>query len=179
MAGRMSAQKNPLATVRALGILKELQWHCVILGDGPLLGEVREEAIRLGIAGRIDFRGWATASEVTSAMKISDVLLIPSLSEGLPMVAVEALSHGLSIVGSRIGGLVDVAVESGKGKNADLYNLAEGEEGLARAIKAMIGNPESLLECRTSSLAMALRFDLERSLNDYEELLGKVVRGDA
>ena len=128
MVGRMSVQKNPLLTVQALGLLKDLSWHCTMIGDGPLLYEVKLEAARLGLENRIDFQGWASAEEVSAAMGESDVLLIPSLSEGLPMVAVEALAHGLAIVGSRIGGLADVAYEAGEHANACLFNLYQGAE---------------------------------------------------
>jgi glycosyltransferase involved in cell wall biosynthesis len=171
MVGRMSVQKNPLLTIQALGLLKDLCWHYTMIGDGPLLAEVKSEAVRLGILERIDFKGWASAEEVSEAMGKSDVLLIPSLSEGLPMVAVEALSHGLAIVGSRIGGLADVACDGGEHANARLFNLDQGAEGFAGALKTFLLNPAALRDARTASLALANRFDLKHSLNLYERLL--------
>ena len=173
MVGRMSVQKNPLCTIRALGLLKELPWQCMILGDGPLLEEAKSASEKLGLSGRIDFRGWASAADVASAMKNSDILLMPSLSEGLPMVAIEALANGLAIVGSRIGGLADVAREGGNG-NARLFDLQEGDdgsEGFAEALKPFLMHSDKLLAARKSSLAMAVRFDLEDSLDAYERVL--------
>jgi len=170
MVGRMSVQKNPLTAVRAFGLLKEIPWQCVIIGDGPLLAEARSEAEKLGIAERIEFRGWATATEVSEAMKRSEILLMPSLSEGLPMVAIEALAYGLAIVGSRIGGLADVAEE---GVNARLFDLSEGAVGLAGALKPWLLESESLLAARKASLALAPRFSLDHSLDAYENVLQK------
>ena len=176
MVGRMSVQKNPLLTVQALGLLKDLSWHCTMIGDGPLLSEVKSEAARLGLENRIDFQGWASAEEVSAAMGESDVLLIPSLSEGLPMVAVEALAHGLAIVGSRIGGLADVAYEAGDFVNARLFDLDQGSEGFAGALKPFLLNPSALREARIASLALASRFDLKHSLDLYERLLASAAR---
>ena len=141
MIGRMSIQKNPLVAMQALGLLKDMAWHCTIIGDGPLLANVRSEAERLELADRIDFRGWATAHEVSEVMRQSDILLIPSLSEGLPMVAIEALANGLAIAGSRIEGLADVAVE---GENARLFDLAKGADGMAQALKPYLLDPGML-----------------------------------
>ena len=101
--------------------------------------------------------------------------MMPSLSEGLPMVAIEALANGLAIVGSRIGGLADVARE-GKDGNARLFELQEGAEGFAKALKPFLMNPDMLLAARKSSLAMADRFDLEGSLDSYERILQGVCR---
>ena len=173
MVGRMSVQKNPLLTVQSLGLLKDLPWQCTVIGDGPLLREAKGEAKRLGLdlEERIDFRGWASADEVSEAMRRSDILLIPSLSEGLPMVAVEALAHGLAIVGSRIGGLADVAHETGENANARLFELAQGAEGFASALTPLLLNSAALMEARAASLAMAGQFDLKRSLDQYEQLL--------
>ena len=175
MVGRMSVQKNPLCTIQALGLLKDMPWHCTILGDGPLLEEANAESEKFGLASLIDFRGWASTTDVASAMKNSDLLMMPSLSEGLPMVAIEALANGLAIVGSRIGGLADVARE-GKDGNARLFELQEGAEGFAKALKPFLMNPDMLLAARKSSLAMADRFDLEGSLDSYERILQGVCR---
>jgi glycosyltransferase involved in cell wall biosynthesis len=176
MVGRMSVQKNPLTAVRALALLKDVPWLCTVIGDGPLLGEARAEAEKLGVADRIAFRGWASAAEVTEAMRESEILLIPSLSEGLPMVAVEALAQGVAILGSRIGGLADVAFETGEIQNARLFELSEGPEGFAAALKPWLLDPTSLLAARKASLALATRFDLEISLDAYERVLKDACR---
>jgi glycosyltransferase involved in cell wall biosynthesis len=175
MVGRMSVQKNPLVAVQALGLIKDLPWHCTLIGDGPLLAQVREDADRLGLSERIEFRGWASATEVSEAMRQSEILLMPSLSEGLPMVAIEALANGLALVGSRIGGLADVTQEGTSG-NARLFDLTEGAEGMAGALKSYLLDPEGLYSARTASLAMAQRFDLEESVEAYEKVLLGVCR---
>jgi glycosyltransferase involved in cell wall biosynthesis len=109
-------------------------------------------------------------------MRVSDILLMPSLSEGLPMVAIEALTHGLAIVGSRIGGLADVAFETGEIRNARLFDLSDGSAGLADALRLLLLDPQALLAARKASLELASRFDLENTLDNYENVLKKACR---
>jgi glycosyltransferase involved in cell wall biosynthesis len=176
MVGRMSVQKNPLTAIRSLARLKRLPWQFTMIGDGPLLSEAKSEASRLGISDRIEFPGWVTADEVSRTMKASDVLLIPSLSEGLPMVAVEAIANGLAIVGSRIAGLADVAKEEGSASNARLFDLALGEDGLASALQLFLQNSDSLMDARKASLGMSARFDLKHSLDEYERVISQAAK---
>lgn len=171
--GRMSVQKDPVTAVRALALLKSLPWSCVMIGEGPLAADVRKEAERLGLSDRIEFRGWVSSDGVAAAMKESEILLIPSLAEGLPMVAVEALANGLAIAGSRIGGLADVLEE---GVNGCAFDLASGADGFAEALRPFLTDPEALASARRASLARAQRFDLEPSLASYEALLEEAAR---
>jgi glycosyltransferase involved in cell wall biosynthesis len=168
--GRMSVQKDPVTVIRALALLKDRPWSCVMIGEGPLMPSVREEIVRSGLEGRIELRGWVSSEGVSEAMSNAEILLIPSLSEGLPMVAVEALAHGLAIAGSRIGGLADVLAEGVTGR---AFDLSEGPAGFASALDALISDRENLAVMRRASLEYARKFDLEPSLAAYETLLGK------
>lgn len=166
--GRMSIQKDPLTIVRALARLKDLPWSCVMIGEGPLASDLSKEILREGLQGRIELRGWLSSEEVSAAMRESEILLIPSLSEGLPMVAVEALANGLAIAGSRIGGLADVLQE---GVNGTAFDLASGPAGFAEAMRPLLTDPERLESARRASLKLSRGFDLGLSLDAYEVVL--------
>lgn len=171
--GRMSVQKDPVTAVRALSLLRDLPWSCVMIGEGPLAASVRSEIARAGLQDRISLRGWASSEEVSSAMRESEILLIPSLSEGLPMVAVEALANGLALAGSNIGGLADVLKE---GVNGSSFDLDAGPEGFAASLLPLLSDPELLAACRLASRAKARCFDLEPVLSQYEEVLEEATR---
>ena len=166
--GRMSIQKDPLTVVSALALLKDLPWTCVMIGEGPLALDLSKEIIREGLQNRIELRGWVSSEEVAVAMSESEILLIPSLSEGLPMVAVEALANGLAIAGSRIGGLADVLEE---GVNGTVFDLAAGHVGFAQALRLLLADPERLESARRASLGLSRRFDLGFSLDAYDAVL--------
>lgn len=168
--GRMSVQKDPVTAIRALSLLKDRPWSCVMIGEGPLMSSVREEISRSGLEGKIELRGWVSSEGVASAMREAEILLIPSLSEGLPMVAVEALAHGVAIAGSRIGGLADVLEE---GVTGAAFDLPSGPRGLASALDALLSDPQRLTDLRRGCLERARMFDLEPSLTAYADVLGK------
>ena len=122
-SGRFMAQKNPLRVVQALAQIRELDWECVMLGDGPLLGEVKNEIERAGLRGRFELPGWVTPERVLDWFSRSDILFMPSLAEGLPVSGVHALATGLALVVSRIGGFEDLVDH---GRNGFLVEMEKG-----------------------------------------------------
>jgi glycosyltransferase involved in cell wall biosynthesis len=166
MVGRLSIQKNPLLAVAALGLVKEMDWSLDVIGDGPLSAEMRAAAQREGIDRRIILHGWLSDAEVGRLMARSDILLMTSLHEGLPMVAIEALQWGLAIVGSKIGGMHDVVEE---GKNGFLCELSAC--AFAEKLKRLLATAELLEGMRRASREKAAEFDLEKTVSAYESVL--------
>ena len=94
--------------VAAATILGELpRARFVVVGDGPLRASLTACAERLGIAARVQFLG----ARIDGPQLISelDVLAIPSLSEGTPLVTLEALATGVPVVASAVGGIPEQA----------------------------------------------------------------------
>jgi glycosyltransferase involved in cell wall biosynthesis len=111
------------------------------------------------------------ADLVSERLAASDILLMTSTSEGLPMAGIEALRHGLAIVGSRIGGLMDVVADE---KNGLLCDLTPGD--FAKGLREVLENPERLLAMRGTSLEKSQDFNLPDRLDDYERVLESAVR---
>ena len=168
LVGRLSVQKNPLLAIQALALLHELPWTLKIIGDGPLSAAAHKEVKRLHLQDRISFLGWLSAEEVRRLMVQADLLLIPSLSEGLPMVGVEALGYGLAIIGSRIGGLQDIIIEE---KNGTFFELAAEASGMAKALRPFLENRELLNEAQQASWTHATAFEWSHSIDLYEKML--------
>ena len=91
---------------------------------------------------------------------------MPSLHEGLPVVAIEALQWGLVIVGSQIGGMRDVVEE---GRNGFLCELSPA--AFAQKLAALLACPETLERMRRASREKAGDFDLEKIVAAYESVL--------
>ena len=100
--GRLSAQKNPAYALQVLEALFRLEpsARAFFAGDGSLRKETAEAAERAGIGERVIFPG--TVEDVSAWMSAADVLLMPSLFEGLPFVLVEAQASGLPCVVSAV-----------------------------------------------------------------------------
>ena len=107
-AGRFMEQKDPLMVIKTLAACADLDWHCTMLGDGPLLPQVQQAVLAAGLESRFTFRGGLPSEHVREVFLQSDILIMPSLSEGLPVVGVQALSAGLAFAVSNIGGFIDL-----------------------------------------------------------------------
>jgi glycosyltransferase involved in cell wall biosynthesis len=96
--GRFDPQKNHvlLVSMAAAVFRREPRARLVLVGDGPLRGEVEAEAMRLGVRDRIVFAG--VRSDIPRVLRSFDVFVLPSLREGLPLVGLEAQAAGVPIV---------------------------------------------------------------------------------
>jgi glycosyltransferase involved in cell wall biosynthesis len=169
-AGRFVEQKNPGHLVEALSGLKDLPWTCRMLGDGPLLESVRETVAGCGLSGRFSLPGWVTPEEVLNAFAESDILVLPSRSEGLSVVGVQALGMGLALVLSDAGGNGELVWH---GENGFLFPT--GDIGaLMAALKTLLETPAALQSAQQRSRELAKKFDLETVVAQYETLFSSL-----
>ena len=166
-AGRFVPQKNPMGMLYALDMVKDLPWTCVMAGDGALKPEVEALAERLGLKDRITFPGWLTPAGVKDWFAKSDILFLPSLSEGLPVVGVQGMAMGLALLLSRAGGNPDLVDAP---RNGYLFE-PDDAAGFAGALRGWLTQPEELLAARHASREMAETFSLENIVAKYEEVL--------
>ena len=169
-AGRLMEQKNPVQIVRTLAELKHLPWNCVLLGDGPLMSDVQWEIERHGLQDRFTLPGWVTPEEVLDWFSRSDILFMPSLSEGLPVVGVQALAKGLAFVVSDIGGFVDIVDE---GENGFLVNRSS-PSNFSNVLRELLSDPTLLRRFREASLKKASQFDIAQVSEKYEQIFFEV-----
>jgi len=86
----------------------------VLVGDGPLRDELESEAAALRIAGRVHFAG--LQEDVTPWLAAMDLFLTSSEFEGLPLALLEAMSVGLPVVVTRVGGVGEVIEDGASGR---------------------------------------------------------------
>jgi glycosyltransferase involved in cell wall biosynthesis len=79
--------------------------HFVVAGDGPLRQELVALAEDLNLSKRVHFLGFQ--SDASALMRSLDVLVVPSLTEGSPLVTLEAMTAGVPVVASAVGGIPD------------------------------------------------------------------------
>jgi len=171
-AGRFVGQKNPVQIVRTLAKLNDLSWDCVMLGDGPLRPDVETEIARHNLEERFTLTGWVSPDDVIEWFSKSDILFMPSLSEGLPVVGVQALAMGLAIVATPVGGFVDLV---NSGKNGFLVDCSNGSSEFA--LKELLTSPQKLENCQRASRQQAQLFCVDRIVNSYEKALSSVGNG--
>jgi glycosyltransferase involved in cell wall biosynthesis len=164
--GRMSVQKNPAFLIDALARVSSRRWRLTLVGDGPLLDDVRHRIAAHGLEERVEIRGWLDAPDVQKVLRSADILAMPSLSEGLPVAAIEALKHGLAVVASDIPGVYDVVENDVNGYRVPLGNL----DAFARALERVITDDRTLEAMRRASWEKVRAFDLGTIADQYERV---------
>lgn len=170
-AGRLSIQKNVLFLIDFLAEVRDLPWRLDMLGDGPLRSEVESRIAEHGLGDRIRLHGWVSPEDVERRMADGDVLLLPSLSEGLSVVGVRALAYGLAVLASDIGGNVDLVEPGRNGRLVPLTSTA----AFADALRKMLADENRLAEMKRASRERARQFDLRRIVDRYEEIFRSIV----
>jgi glycosyltransferase involved in cell wall biosynthesis len=110
---------------------------------------------------------------VTAAFRQSDILFMPSLSEGLPVVGVRAIAMGLAVVASDVGGFKDLVLP---GVNGQLVDPAQPAD-YAQALTWLLSDHEALQGAREASRRHAQIFDIENVVTAYEALFEEALHG--
>lgn len=76
--------------------------------NADFAASLRQQAEQLGISDRVHFHGAVSQAELADAFAAARVMVLPSLSEGLGRVVVEAMLLGTPVIGSRVGGIPDL-----------------------------------------------------------------------
>jgi glycosyltransferase involved in cell wall biosynthesis len=166
-AARFVAHKNPSDLVEALARLAYLPWTCIMAGDGEQLETVRALAERHGLEKRIQLPGWVSPEQVLEHFAASDILVLPSRSEGLSVVGVQGLAMGLALILSEAGGNPELVKP---GENGFLFQPGD-VDALTAALESLLTSPEKMAAFQARSRAMAEAFDLEEIVSQYEKTL--------
>ncbi|HWE38652.1 MAG TPA: glycosyltransferase [Isosphaeraceae bacterium] len=137
--GRLAPQKAVDDLVTALDLLQHVRpaLRTWIVGDGPLRTRLEEtaRAFRLDLDGRVRFLG--QRDDVPALLAAADLLVLPSLYEGLPNVVLEAMQFGKPVVATSAPGTTEVVADGLTGLLVPVHR----PQDLARAIRAVIDDP--------------------------------------
>jgi len=107
--GRLASPKDPLAMLQACRML-EGDFRVLLVGDGELRSSAEEFARRSGLGSKVIFTG--ERKDIPEILAASDIFLLSSRWEGLPLTIIEAMMTGLPLVATRVGGIPEL-VEDG------------------------------------------------------------------
>jgi glycosyltransferase involved in cell wall biosynthesis len=155
--GRLCPQKAPDLLVEAFARLAanaSMAKLCIV-GDGPLLPELRRQALRLGVHERTIFTG---ACDGLTYMSAFDIFALPSQYEGFPYVMVEALAMGLPIVSTRVGGSSALVAPDQNG-----YLVEPGDTvGFSCALERLLKDASVRSAMASASLQRSSLFTVQR-----------------
>jgi glycosyltransferase involved in cell wall biosynthesis len=132
--GQLGRRKGSADLLEALASLKDMPgWTATLAGDGPI-EETRQQVQSLGLEGRVHIPGWISTMERTALLDETDMLVLPSYAENLPMVILEAFAHGIPVISTPVGAIPEVVVPE---RNGLLINAGD-VQALAAAIRRLI-----------------------------------------
>jgi glycosyltransferase involved in cell wall biosynthesis len=135
-----------------------------LVGEGELEADLRAQAARLGLGDRFAFAGFTR--DVAAAFSAMDVVVFPSLWEGTPLTAFEALAMGKPIVSTDADGLLDVLADD---RDA-LVVPRRDSAALAAAIVRLIDDPALARRLADGARATGRRYDIDVFVRKMERL---------
>jgi glycosyltransferase involved in cell wall biosynthesis len=135
-AGRFSSEKGQAILIEAMKIAlaSEARLRLILYGDGPELASVRMKVKNFKLEDKILLPGFE--KNLLSHLKGADLLVNPSLSEGLPNIVLEAMALGVPVVATAVGGVPEIITDGIEGRlvpPGDAVRLAEAIIGMARS----------------------------------------------
>lgn len=160
--GRLAAVKGLPVLLESLVTLKATYPDLVltVVGDGPDRAALEEMTARLGLHGYVKFVGYQSQAQVREHMQQTDVFVLSSFAEGVPVVLMEAMAAGVPVVATQIAGVSELVQSEVSG-----YLVPPGDAAsLADRISTLLGDREL-----RAKFGAAGRAKVEQEFNLYKE----------
>lgn len=146
----------------------------LVAGEGPVGGALKASVKSLGLEKDFIFAGFV--EDIRSILCAVDLVVLPSLREGFPMIILEAMAAGRPVVASKIAG-IDESVEDGR---TGLLVPAGDSQALAAAITELCGNKGRAMEMGEKGRAVVrVKFGIEKMIKAHETVYNEILAGRA
>lgn len=171
-AGRLSPEKGQADLLQAISKIGQRSEDCtfVFCGDGPCRNELESRAKSLGLCERVRFAGFRR--DLQQIFEAMDLLVLPSHTEGLPNVVLEAFSCGKTAVATCVGGVPELVEH---GQNGILVPPGK-PESIADAVTQILGNPAMRQTLGSAAQrTVASRFSFEEQTRQLEAIYAEML----
>lgn len=174
VVGRLDHQKGHRYLLEAMPevLRHRSETRLLVVGEGSLLISLQDQAARLRLLSKVIFTGFRR--DVPELMAAMDVVVLPSLYEGLPLTLIEAMAMARPVVATAVDGTLDLIEDGVSG----LLVPPADPIALARAILHLLDDPDTARRLAEAGRRSVLeRFDvrlqIEATARLYEECLGR------
>ena len=115
--GRLCEQKGQLLLIEAANNLNEqhINFELILAGDGEMRAKIASLIVQYGLQDKVKITGWISSAEVRSIILSSQMLVLPSFAEGLPVVIMEAMSLRRPVISTYIAGIPELLIHRENG----------------------------------------------------------------
>jgi O-antigen biosynthesis protein len=165
--GRFSEEKCPQTFVEIVHVLRdERRQQFVMIGNGPEYQRIKKTIAAYGLEDKIYAPGFV--SEMRRYLKFSDVVIIPSKIEGIPIILMESLALGVPVVASNVGGIPSIIRDGFNGFLCEASDI----EGFAKRIRQIAADEVLRNALRKNARQSALQhLDVDDTNRTYHDLL--------
>lgn len=170
--GRLVPEKDLFTLLRAMTSLSNLGNNASldIIGDGPCFKELNQFCVESGILN-VNFLGCLSHEKVLEAISNSDIFVLSSIEEGLPIVIIEAMSLGKPVIATSVGGIPELIVSGFNGYLVPPKSI----ESLVNAIELIL-NDSVLYETLSKNALKSVEPLLWSKISEkYEEILYSLI----
>jgi len=160
--------------IEATGLLHEKYsnqgYKLLLVGDGSDREKLNNLAKKMGIKDSVIFAGSVSQEELPGYLKISDIFVRPSRSEGLGSAFLEAMAAGVPVIGTKVGGIPDFLED----RKTGLFCTLNPEE-LAGKINILVNNDGLKQEIiKNAVLLVKEKYNWDRIANQYRNLYNSI-----
>jgi glycosyltransferase involved in cell wall biosynthesis len=174
--GRLSPEKGHAGLLKAFAELRRIHPHVrlILVGDGPDREELDGLADELGLRDSVSFLGRLAEQATLKEVAASDVLVLPSFMEGLPVVLMEAMAIGLPVIASRVAGIPELIVDE---QNGLLFTPANWAE-LLRCLDRLTTSAHLREQLgQQGRQTVANEFDIRQSAAQLQDIFDRLHQG--
>ena len=161
--GRLSPEKGVQVLIDSLVLLREDGYFpsLLIMGDGEEKLDLENYISHHKLNNSVEFTGFVDQKRIIQELEAGDILVLPSFAEGIPVVLMEAMAIGVPVIGTYVGGIVELVTP---GETGQLVSPSDSE-GLAKAISRYMDDSEF-----AGRLAVNGRSRVEEKFNAVDQI---------
>lgn len=166
--GSLFKMKGILEFVASLFlILKNKQSRAIIIGSGDLEDEIKEILVNNIIQNKVEFVGWIENKELPRYLNDIKIVVVPSYSEGLPNIVLEAMACGCTVVSTSVGGIPEVIKDGVTG----FIMGNNSPECIAENVMRALEHPNLDEIVKNARELIEKKFTYEAAVERYKEVL--------
>ena len=159
--GRVEVNKGLSELLACLSGNMPFDWHLTIVGNGAFMPEVKRLIKQYGMSEKVELAGFISfGPHLMEQYKSHDIFILPSYSEGLPQVVLEAMAGGCFVMATNVGGTPDV-VDSGR---TGLLFSPKSVAELSHAFTFAFAHSDKVEQMRIEALEMAKKYAFENQI---------------